>query len=115
MWTGYGLDRIYEQNVTAIELECASPCLTSMVLLSMEGKHKQEPSADVFDAEAHMARHRYGARGNVITFPLPAEDLLQKMQGHMSPDTADEIPRGGKQLSDMFRVILKTNKIGLLA
>lgn len=112
MWTGYGLARIYEQNVTVIELACASPCLTSMVLLSMEGKHKQEPSTGVFDAEAHMARHRYGARGNAITFPLPVEDLLQKLQDNMSPDTADEIPRSGKQLSDMFRVILKTNKTG---
>ena len=112
MWTGYGLERIYTQNVTAIELACASPCLTSMVLMSMEGKHKQEPGTGVFDAEAHMARHRYGARGNVITFPLPVEELLQKLQQHMATDAADEVPRSGRQLGDVFRVILKTNKSG---
>ena len=112
MWTGYGLERMYTQNVTAIELACASPCLVSMVLMSMEGKHKQESTTGVFDAEAHMARHRYGARGNVITFPLPVEDLLQKLQEHTSPDAEDEIPRSGKQLGDVFRVILKTNKTG---
>lgn len=113
MWTGYGLERIYRQNVTAIELLCASPCLTSMVLMSMESKYKQEASVAIFDEEAHMARHRYGARGNVITFPLPVEDLLQKLQQHLAAtDGAAAVPRTGQQLSDVFRVILKTNKTG---
>ena len=114
MWTGYALKRIYEQNVTAIELACASPCLTSMVLMSMDSKHKQQPSSSIFDEKAHMARHRYGARGNLITFPLPMEELLQKLQAHTSSadDDAQTLPRSGKQLSDVFRVILKTNKTG---
>lgn len=113
MWTGYGLERIYKQNVTAIELLCASPCLTSMVLLSMEAKYKQEPNVAIFDEKAHMARHRYGARGNAITFPLPMEDLLRKLQEDASElEETEVLPRSGKQLSDVFRVILKTNKTG---
>ena len=113
MWTGYGLERIYRQNVTAIELLCASPCLTSMVLMSMESKYKQEANVAIFDEKAHMARHRYGARGNLITFPLPVEELLQKLQEHLAPtEVPDALPRSGKQLSDVFRVILKTNKTG---
>ena len=116
MWTGYGLERIYEQNATVIELACASPCLTSLVLMSMESKYKQEPSSAVFDEEAHMARHRYGARGNVITFPLPVEALLQQLTAHLaSPDGDDGgpgVPRDGQQLGEIFRVILKTNKKG---
>ena len=112
MWTGYGLERIYTQNATAIELICASPCLTSMVLMSMDSKHKREAAGSVFDEEAHMARHRYGARGNVITFPLPVEDLLQQLQEHVDVTSADALPRSGKQLADVFRVVLKTNKTG---
>ena len=113
MWTGYGLERIYRQNVTAIELLCASPCLTSMVLMSMESKYKQEANVAIFDEQAHMARHRYGARGNLITFPLPVEELLKKLQEHGTPtDEPEVLPRSGKQLSDVFRVILKTNKTG---
>ena len=111
MWTGYGLERIYREQVTALELACASPCLTSMVLLSMEGKYRRE--ATVFDEKAHMARHRYGARGNVITFPLPVEELLQKLAEHVGQgEEGESVPRGGKQLADVFRVILKTNKQG---
>ena len=112
MWTGYGLERIYREQVTAMELACASPCLTSMILLSMEGKYRRE--ATVFDEEAHMARHRYGARGNAITFPLPVEELLQKLAEHTEQegDEGESVPRSGKQLADVFRVILKTNKHG---
>ena len=113
MWTGYGLKMIYEQKVTVIELVCASPCLTSLVLMSMESKHRQEPSNAVFDEEAHMARHRFGARGNVISFPLPMEALLQQLVEHVTePDAACSVPRNGKQLGEIFRVILKTNKTG---
>ena len=113
MWTGYGLEMIYERQVTAIELLCASPCLTSMVLLSMESKHRQEPRTAVFDEQAHMARHRFGARGNAITFPLPVEALLQQLTAHVEmPDADDVLPRSGKQLCEVFRVVLKTNKTG---
>lgn len=112
MWTGYGLEMIYKKQVTALELACASPCLTSMILLSMEGKYRRE--ATVFDEKAHMARHRYGARGNVITFPLPVEELLQKLAEQIGKgeEGGESVPRGGKQLADVFRVILKTNKQG---
>ena len=58
-----------------------------------------------------MARHRFGARGNVITFPLPVEDLLEKLAGNL-PEGDDAVPRSGQQLGQMFRVVLKTNKLG---
>ena len=83
-----------------------------MILMSMESKCKLQPGTSAFDAEAHMARHRYGARGNVIAFPLPVEDLLHKLQEYTDPSSADMVPRSGKQLADVFRVILKTNKTG---
>ena len=76
LWTGYGLERIYKEQVTAIELVRAAPYLTSMIPMSMENRRKwaaEDPS--VFNETAHMARHRFGARGNLITFPLPVEEL----------------------------------------
>ena len=112
MWTGYGLQRIYEQKVTAIELVCASPYLTSMVLLSMESRKKrQAEDPGIFDEKAHMARHRFGARGNAITFPMPVEEMLQALQGKL-PEEDAAVPRSGAQLGQAFRVILKTNKHG---
>lgn len=79
--------------------------------MSMESKTKPEPRTAIFDEQAHMARHRYGARGNVITFPLPVEALLQQLSQHMeNPGAAEGLPRTGKQVSEIFRVILKTRK-----
>lgn len=46
------------------------------------------------------------------TFPLPVEDLLQQLQEHVDVTSADALPRSGKQLADVFRVVLKTNKTG---
>lgn len=122
MWTGYGLELIYQKEVTAMELLCASPCLTSMILMSMEARHNNAPEAPAkgaatpaFDEKAHMARHRFGARGNLITFPLPIEDMVAALQEHNAPEDLSDpgyIPRSGAALGDFVRVILKTNKEG---
>lgn len=113
MWTGYGLETIYKEKATAIELICASPCLTSLALMSMDNKHRQESRTGIFDEKAHMARHRYGARGNLLTFPLPVEDLLQQLaQDTSTADGPSAVPRTGKHLGEVFRVILITNKTG---
>ena len=105
------LEMIYKLQVTVIELARASPCLMSLVLMSMESKYRQQPSNVVFDEEANMARHRYGARGNVCSFPLPMEALLKQLEEHMS-GAAGNVPRSGKELGEVFRVILKTSKTG---
>ena len=58
---------LYTQNVTVMELICASVCLTSMLCYTLEAKRRsQNPVKGVknpFDAQVHMARHRLGARG----------------------------------------------------
>eukprot|EP00913_Durusdinium_trenchii_P028882 g27080.t1 len=102
MFTGYGLKRIYKDKVTAMELVCASPALTSMILMSMESRRRNQSKTSAFDEQAHMARHRYGARGNVITFPLPTEEILRALDDFMeSNGPADTLPRSGKQLADV--------------
>ena len=47
-----------------------------------------------------------------MTFPLPVEELLQKLTEYTETDANEVVPRSGKQLADVFRVILKTNKTG---
>ncbi|CAJ1350578.1 unnamed protein product, partial [Effrenium voratum] len=57
-----------------------------------------------------MARHRFGARGNALSFPLPWEDVLQALQA--GGDRAAALPRCGAELGQLVRVLLKTNKKG---
>ncbi|CAJ1385582.1 unnamed protein product [Effrenium voratum] len=57
MWVGYSPERIFEEKMTVLELICASPCVTTMVCMSMEARHRHASAP--FDETAHMARHRY--------------------------------------------------------
>ena len=119
MWTGFAPQRIAEQKVTIMEAICASPCVTTLTCMSMEARYdltKQEAKqAAPLNANAHMARHRFGARGNALTFPLPLEDLFLALQGHVQEANAGQpllLPRVGKELGQLARVLLRTNKQG---
>ena len=121
MWTGFAPERIYKEKVTVMELICASPCITTLVCMSMEARFRHEASTAPLNEVAHMSRHRFGARGNALTFPLPWEEVLAALQeacGEAAPDqegslaAAPVLPRSGKQLAEVARVILKTNKEG---
>ena len=88
----------------------------------MEARFRYESNTAPFDETAHMARHRFGARGNALTFPLPWEEVLAALQEACEeneeaeegdgPAAAKALPRSGKQLADVARIILKTNKDG---
>lgn len=114
MLTGYAPQRLYTEEATVMELICCSPCVTTLICLSMEQRHRQETAP--MDETAHMRRHRYGARGNALTFPLPWEDLFQILQAQerrlVEPGGAPALPRTEEELADTVRVLLKTNKTG---
>ena len=132
MWTNFSPERLHTHKVTVMEMICASPCVTTLVCMSMEARHRSEGTT--LDEQAHCARHRLGARGNALTFPLPWEDLLQQLQAHDAQaaragggqeenrgedaENAEEaaaalqLPRAGDSLGGIVRVLLKTNKTG---
>eukprot|EP00435_Cladocopium_sp_Y103_P025274 s3648_g6.t1 len=61
------------------------------------------------------SRHRFGARGNALTFPLPLEELFRALQDHaveVNEQQPLQLPRVGKELEHVVRVLLKTNKEG---
>ena len=61
-----------------MEMICASPCVTTLICLSMEARFRSEGTT--LDEKAQLPRHRLGARGNALTFPLPWEDVLRNLQ-----------------------------------
>ncbi|WP_422020786.1 DUF6570 domain-containing protein [Pyruvatibacter mobilis] len=121
MFTGYAPARLFQQQVTIMEMMCASPCITTLLCLSMEATYennlKQEgKELAPLNAKAQMARHRFGARGNALTFLLPMEDLLNSLQAHAAELEKGSpclgLPRTGEELAPVARVLLKTNKEG---
>jgi hypothetical protein len=77
MMTYYAPKILYEKRATVMEMICASVCLTSMICFSLEKKYRGKRA---FDMNVHMNNHRMGARGNVTSFPLPWQDLLQQLR-----------------------------------
>ena len=120
MWTGYAPQRLIEKNVTVMEAICACPCVTTLICLTMEARYedniRQEGrEAEPLNATAQMARHRFGARGNALTFPLPLEELFEALHDHASGVNNLEplqLPRVGDELGQVARILLKTNKQG---
>ena len=103
----YAPKEIYEQQVTFMELVCASPCITTMVCFSLEKKYRQHR---MFDQQAFMHEFRVAARGNATTFPLPWENLLDILEGTLNTaGPATPLPHIGQDLKNFVSVILKSN------
>ena len=103
--------------MTMSRLSCASlaHASTPMICFSLEARHRSEHGA--LDETALMARHRLGARGNGLTFPLPWEDLLNQLREHDADlefpgEVEPSLPRLPEELAEVVRAILKTNKEG---
>ena len=116
MWTGFAPAMLYTDQVTVMEMICASPCITTLLCFSMETRYRSD---HLLDEKAHMARHRVGARGNALTFPLPWEQLIETLQRSVTQtlqeddsNTEPGVPWTGSELEEHVRVLLKTNKQG---
>ena len=73
----YGPKEACREEVTVMEMLCASPCLTTMICFSLEQKLRGDRA---LDQDAWMNPYRMAAQGNATTFPLAWEDLLQQLQ-----------------------------------
>ena len=118
MWIGYGPPLLSERKVTIMEMICASPCITTLTCMTMEARYdadkKENKPAAPLDSTAHLARHRFGGRGNALTFPLPMEELLLALKTHIEDvgEGLPLLPHSGELLGNVARVLLKTNKQG---
>ena len=104
---------LYTLGVTVMEMLCASVCITSMICFTLEMKYRTQQahgtSAHPYDWSVHMARHRMGSRGNVTSFPLPWEALLQTLRKGDDNSAPPELPWVGAELADKVSILLTTN------
>ena len=78
LMTFYAPTLLYEKQATAMELICASVCLTTMISFTLEKKYRGEDR--LFDQAVHMQRHTIGTRGNATSFPMPWQEILRMLQ-----------------------------------
>ena len=102
----YGPEEIYDQQVTFMEMVCASPCVTTLMCFSLEKKYRSDRA---WDEKAWMNRHRLAARGNATSFPLAWEDLVEQLQGLETRLQVSGLPRSGQELAEVVNVMIKSN------
>ena len=78
LMTFYAPTLLYEKQDTAMELICASVCLTTMISFTLEKKYRGEDR--LFDQPVHMQRHTIGTRGNATSFPMPWQEILRMLE-----------------------------------
>ena len=107
----YAPTELYALNVTVLEMICASPCITAMVCFTLEMKYRTQQgnagSVHPYDWSVHMARHRIGSRGNVTSFPLPWEVLLQMLQKGEDTSERLDLPWAGAELANKASILQK--------
>ena len=105
----YAPSILYTENVTLMEMICASVCITSMITFTLEKKYR---GSRALDLHHNTNTHRMAARGNATSFPLPWEDLLKQLQdGEKLAQLGQQVslPRTGKDLGNIVSIILKTS------
>ena len=96
MWTAYVPRIIHEKKVTVLELICASTCLTSLIVMSLEERHGGQ---HLFQEAAHMLQHRVGARGNATCFLMPWQNILSSLADlEAAHSKGPDLPRIGSEL-----------------
>ena len=63
----YAPSILYTENVSVMEMICASVCITSMISFTLEKKFRGSRS---LDQKHNENKHRMAARGNATSFPL---------------------------------------------
>ena len=103
LWFGYIPQMIYEEQVTYMELLCASICHPTMMSfqVSCYGWNMRKE-------KAHMQKHRVGARGNMTAFQVPWENIFEEMQG-LKEQSNILLPRVGAELLQLVQVVLQLN------
>ena len=99
----------YTENIPAMEMLCASVCITSMLCFTLDKMYRGHRAMDEF---VHGSEHRMAARGNATSFPLPWQDLLKQLtEGAKMEDLgrSASLPRTGQELAHVVSILLKTS------
>jgi len=98
-WYGYVQAVIARYDARWIECACASLCWTTLITYQLE-----EPYGHLMYESMQGARSRTAARGNVFSFMMPWEDILQMMKKAEDEGTRVALPHDGSVLAVLLRV-----------
>ena len=109
----YAPTDLHTENVTVMDMLCASVCITSMICLMFEQKGIWGHRA--MDELMHGNAHRMAARRNATSFPLPRHDLLKQLTDGAKmeePGRSASLPRTGQELTHVVYSFETSNTHG---
>ena len=104
LWTSYMPREIVTHAATVLELIAASPVTTSLLCFSLDHDGARGPTTA---HKAFMPPARYGARGNVTSFPLPWPDVLRELSAMEAGVQAPAVPKTGVELAETVQVLVR--------
>ena len=107
-WYGYVQDIIARMDVRWIECACASICWTTQIIYQLE-----EPYGHPIQNSVRGAQSRTAARGNMFSFTMPWEDILQNLQAALDNSAKVPMPHDGKVLSLLVRLHLVGTSVNI--
>lgn len=101
LWFGYLPKMIYDDNVTYMELLCASICHPTMMSFQVNCY-----GWNLRKTKVHMQETRVGARGNMTAFQVPWENVFEEMV-KLREQSNVQLPRVGSDLLQLVQVVLQ--------
>ena len=103
LWFGYLPEMIYAEEVTYMELLCASICHPTMLSFQVSCH-----GWDMRLEKVHGQKNRLGARGNMTAFQVPWETVFEEL--HQIREAASvQLPRVGMDLLQVVQVLFQHN------
>merc|ERR1712023_613305 len=93
-WYGYVQRVIAHYDARWIECACASLCWTTLITYQLE-----EPYGHLMNETMQGPRGRTAARGNVFSFMMPWQDILQSLRHAEQESTRVALPHDGSVLA----------------
>ncbi|CAK9039941.1 unnamed protein product [Durusdinium trenchii] len=102
-WYGYPTELLYKHKVRWIEAAAASPVWTSVVTYYVEADR-----GHLVEETLHRAEHRSAVRGNVSSFSLPWEEVLQAFAPQANTSMPwTNLPQKPKVLQALVKITVK--------
>ena len=107
-WYGYVQEIIARMDVKWIECACASISWTTQVIYQLE-----EPHGHLIQNDMRGPHGRTAVRGNMFSFTMPMEEILQSLEAAVSKSAMVPMPHDGHVLSLLVRLHLVNCNINI--
>ena len=103
---GYATALLYKYKVRWIEAAAACPIFTALITYYVEGD-----KGHLLNEEQHRPKRGYAVRGNVYSFHMPWEEILEKIGGLLQNQARPTLPHKPETLASVVLFSLRIGEV----